>query len=320
MSSSPADFDPPCDLCLPLDDSSGPVKPVVLRAFALGYRTVAVERRVDQEELTTKTSAKKAKRARTEESAKKTDFPAPPEVNLSKAEMKEFTSGSGRQPRVLTRLTVKFRDNNFLPIFNRSSTAARYDLLALCPTSAQGLQALLKTGFRADILTFEPENSRDVRWTRKLYQECAGAKGGAGGGMVFEIPYAPAIRDSTDRRRIIAQAHNYHSVGKSRRIVLSSGARAPIELRGPHDVANLAFLLGMSEEQGHLAVGKMPLEAIRNSLGRKLGPFRAKIEKISEMQPHDKWKVPGVNEAASPKKSDSKESAEDDSAEGEEQS
>ena len=34
--------------------------------------------------------------------------------------------------------------------------------------------------------------------------------------MFFEIPYSPCIRDSTARRRIIAQSHNYHAVGKSK--------------------------------------------------------------------------------------------------------
>jgi RNase P/RNase MRP subunit p30 len=45
------------------------------------------------------------------------------------------------------------------------------------------------------------------------------------------------------RRRTISQGHNYHAVGKSKNIILSSEAQSPIELRGPHDVANLVIFL-----------------------------------------------------------------------------
>ncbi len=310
---SSADFDGPCDLCLPAaaagtEAEDGSLRARVLRALSLGYRTVAVEVRVSQEDLVTKASAKKAKRARVEEqqssSSPMTDFPAPPKIDLSAEELKEFTRGD-RRPRILTRLTIRFKDNNFLPVFNRSETATGYDLLALVPPSAQAMQALLKTGFRADLVCFEPETCRDVRWTRKLYYECAGGfarkrgAGGAGGagagagGMHFEVCYSPAIRDAADRRRIISQAHTYHSVGRSRAVVLSSGARSPVELRSPADVSNLAFLLGLSEEQGRLAVGGAALDAVANALGRRLGPFRAKIEKITDMDAKDRWKVPG---------------------------
>ena len=52
--------------------------------------------------------------------------------------------------------------------------------------------------------------------------------------MFFELSYAPCIRDSTARRRIIALAHNYQSVGKSKHVVVSSAAESPIELRGTY--------------------------------------------------------------------------------------
>jgi len=41
------------------------------------------------------------------------------------------------------------------------------------------------------------------------------------------------------RRRTISQGHNYHAVGRSKNIVIASEALSPIELRSPHDAANL---------------------------------------------------------------------------------
>lgn len=58
-------------------------------------------------------------------------------------------------------------------------------------------------------------------------------------GYHFEIPYAAAIKDSTLRKNTIQIAHSFHALGKSRNIVISSGATDPLFIRGPYDVINL---------------------------------------------------------------------------------
>ena len=35
-------------------------------------------------------------------------------------------------------------------------------------------------------------------------------------------------------------------------IIISSEALTPLELRGPHDVANLGFIFGLNEQQGKI--------------------------------------------------------------------
>ena len=39
-------------------------------------------------------------------------------------------------------------------------------------------------------------------------------------------------------------------------IIISSEALTPLELRGPHDVANLGFIFGLNEQQGKIWVVK----------------------------------------------------------------
>ena len=58
-------------------------------------------------------------------------------------------------------------------------------------------------------------------------------------GVHFEICYAPALRDSSARRNLISNAQQLLRLTRGRNVVLSSGAERPMELRGPHDVANL---------------------------------------------------------------------------------
>ena len=100
---------------------------------------------------------------------------------------------------ILKRLTLAFSSNDFLPVFNNSSTAKKYDLVALVPASALALQNLLKSGFRADMVAFDhgAAATSAVKWNRKLYNECVTKHH-----MVMEVAYAPAIADSAARRKV----------------------------------------------------------------------------------------------------------------------
>jgi ribonuclease P/MRP protein subunit RPP1 len=282
-----------CDLNVPCDGADGEdLRRRLRRAFRLGYETVAVNVCVHQKDLVTKaklqkSAKKKAKASEEDEDGRERllDFPEPSIVNIDKSDYPDLVS-KGRKPTVLSRLTIVFSDNSFLPKFNTSKTVKKYDLLALCPANAQALQNLLKSSFCADIITFNHELSGDMKWTRTLYTECVQKN------MFFELCYAPMIRDATARRRTITQGHVYHAVGKSRHVVLSGEAASAIELRGPLDVANLGYLLGLNENECKLAVCKMPLEVVRAACGRRIGPYRATVQKIEDLSEEDRWKVP----------------------------
>nr|XP_046233558.1 ribonuclease P protein subunit p30 isoform X4 [Scatophagus argus] len=58
-------------------------------------------------------------------------------------------------------------------------------------------------------------------------------------GLVFEISYSAAIRDSTMRRYTIANANTLMDTCKGKNVILSSAAQRPLELRGPYDITNL---------------------------------------------------------------------------------
>ncbi|TRY74798.1 hypothetical protein TCAL_07111 [Tigriopus californicus] len=288
MMSPPQDSNPKlphgyCDLNLPYEPVST-IQARVIRAVALGYQTLAISVSVHQDELTYKNrkhkAAKKAK-LDPDESEQMTDFPEPPRIIVKPEDHAGYPA-----PVILTRLNLTVNDNNFQPIWNSSETGKKYDLVAICPTSAPTLTNILKSAFRADIVAFDPENVRDVRWSRKLYNECVSQL------MFFEINYAPCIRDTSTRRTTISQSHNYHLYGKSKAIFMSSGATNVLEMRGPHDVANLGFLFGLNEHQGKLAVKGIGHQVVKTALGRKMGPFRALIQKVDQLPEEEQWKVP----------------------------
>merc|ERR1719209_2212033 len=84
----------------------------------------------------------------------------------------------------------------------------------------------------------------------------------------------------------MSQALNYQAVGRSRAIIITSEARSPLELRSPGDVSNLGFLLGLKQAQGVDAVHKTGITVHKAAIGRRMGPFRARVEKLEESKLH----------------------------------
>jgi len=304
-----------CDLNIPIDSNVSPLN-LVKRAISFGYETVALNIRVHQKELIrNKSQQHKAKKAKTETTVEGMyDFPEPPKVELTEQDYPDLAL-RGKKPVILYRLTIRFFNNDFLPFYNNSETAKKYDIIAVHPESNLAMVNLNKSGFTGDMVCFDPDTVKDVKWSRKLYNECVRDKN-----MFFEIPYSPCIRDSTARRRIIAQAHNYHAVGKSKAIIISSEALTPLELRGPHDVANLGYIFGLNEQQGKDAVKQNPIKLVQCASGRKLGPYRALVQKLDEVPSSEAWKIPdelSESESGSESENSESESSSDDSKENE---
>jgi ribonuclease P/MRP protein subunit RPP1 len=210
----------------------------------------------------------------------------------------------GLKPTVLSRLTIHMTTNDFMIAYNKSAVAKQYDILAINCPSSPALTALLKSSFRFDLLSFCPDQVvAGVRWTRKLYSECVERH------VHLELSYGPMVRSSVDRRRVISQSHTYRAVGRSRyfqiqkyqntaagiskyqtprcrAVLVTSGALSPLELRAPADVANLGFLLGLKQAEGVAAVERAGGAVHRAGLGRRLGPFRVRVEVLGEENLH----------------------------------
>lgn len=61
-----------------------------------------------------------------------------------------------------------------------------------------------------DIISIVPESRPPYRLSRKLYNMAVDKN------IFFEIPYGSAIVDATCRKNIIAIAHQYFTIGKSK--------------------------------------------------------------------------------------------------------
>uniref|UniRef100_A0A665VCV5 Ribonuclease P protein subunit p30 n=1 Tax=Echeneis naucrates TaxID=173247 RepID=A0A665VCV5_ECHNA len=153
--------------------------------------------------------------------------------------------GRSRPIRVLNRLTVVMSDSSH---FRPNATEYRsFDLLAVQPTTEKLFHAACML-YDVDIICISVSEKLPFFFKR------APVNGAADRGVVFEVSYSAAIRDSTLRRYTIANAINLMESCKGRNVILSSAAEKALELRGPYDVTNLGLLFGLSDGDAKEAV------------------------------------------------------------------
>ena len=70
-------------------------------------------------------------------------------------------------------------------------------------------------------------------------------------------------------------------------VILTSGARTPMELRASTDVSNLAFILGLTANQGVDSVGVTTWRCHKAAVGRRMGPFQVRVEKLADVSDRD---------------------------------
>ncbi|PSN41761.1 Ribonuclease P protein subunit p30 [Blattella germanica] len=208
-----------------------------------GYQTIALNTCCEGSIFESKKKKKKG-----EPQDRPTDpIPEPGYADL----VKEFEGSL----KIYQRLTVSIANQLEAHKLSQSPNAKKYNILAIHACSSMDI----------DIISFDPDHIGSVKCARKMYNLAVNR------GICFEIMYTPAIRDSSIRKNIIQMAHTYHTYGKSRNIIISSGATNPLHVRGPYDIINLSLLFGLSEEQAKGAITTTCRQLLLKAAGRRLG-------------------------------------------------
>uniref|UniRef100_A0A182RRK8 Uncharacterized protein n=1 Tax=Anopheles funestus TaxID=62324 RepID=A0A182RRK8_ANOFN len=230
------------DLCIP-EARADVLEPIIREAIELGYRNLAIEQIID---VTTDANA-----------ASKQDVVPKPYC------LKNLKASFGGQIRFFNRLTVIFSDASVSLVLNKSNNIRCYNLIAALPTTLGGLQYACQT-MVCDIITHN-SSTNPLRLARKYYYLAVERD------IAFELKYAPTIVDSSERKATIGRAHRYHSVGKSKNVIISSEAKNPFQLRSPYDLANLGLIFGLSEEQSKESIRGIPNKILLSAESRRFG-------------------------------------------------
>lgn len=166
-------------------------------------------------------------------------------------------------------------------VMGRSQNIKKFNILAALPTTEAAMQHACQT-FNGDIITYNADTIK-TRLNRKFYYLAVRRN------MFFEIKYSPVITNSNDRRVTISKAQQYHMIGKSKSIIISSEATDRFHIRGPYDIASLGVIFGLSEEQAKCAISTMGRKVLVAAESRRLGrtPVLMKYEDVNSSTSED---------------------------------
>mmetsp|Transcript_43007 Transcript_43007/g.80005 ORF Transcript_43007/g.80005 Transcript_43007/m.80005 type:complete len:277 (+) Transcript_43007:108-938(+) len=163
----------------------------------------------------------------------------------------------------LRRLTVRAADEAQVAVV---SEAARqrlpYDLIAVRPTTEEAFQHSCES-CECDLISL----SLDEKLHFPLRRQHVMAFMKRGG--LFEVEFAPALRDPTRRRNLFVNMEQLLKPTRGKNVILSSGASDRMEMRSPHDLANFAAVLGLRGPLALQSVADVPYRALQRGVLRR---------------------------------------------------
>lgn len=247
-----------CDLCI-----SNNIDLEKIECFEkLGYSTIALNTYVEEPTGEPKPKKKKG------ESREKKDY-IPELFNIPK----EVTESS--KLNILQRVTIEFSESGIAHKLNQSENLKKFHIIAVVPKTLAAFQYACAS-MDIDIISLESSGRIPFKVNRKLYKQAIDR------GIFFELMYSPAIKDSSARKNIITTAHNYYAVGKSKSIIITSGADDYMYLRGVQDVIGIGFLFGLNSNEGMESIRSNARRLILKAEGRRLGKHHMVIETVNE--------------------------------------
>lgn len=241
----------------------------------MGYQNAAIEQTIYHDKLITG----------------KNKDPIPEPINLH-----ELIAKTNKKIRLFNRLTIAYSDPSITFITAKSLNYKKYHIVAALPLTDAALQHSCQS-FQGDIVTYNSHTIK-FRLSRKIYYVAIKRN------MFFEIKYAPVILNSLERRATITRSQQYHMVGKSKSIILSSEAKNRFQLRGVYDVANLGLIFGLSEEQAKSSISSLCKKLLLSADCRILGrtPVLLRFEDVNTSESSEESDDDGMDTDGSSKK------------------
>ncbi|XP_065206409.1 ribonuclease P protein subunit p30 [Planococcus citri] len=237
---------------------------LIQRVIEYGYKAIALNWTVDVSKTDGKLPSKK-KKGNEDNNSNLVILPK----ELISAQ-KNLISKYSDKLKVFLRITIVFSKPDQLKQVFSSQQYKSYDITAVLPTTDVAYQHACGNS-SIDLLSFEIEVTH-YRPNRKLHKQLTDRNG------YFEIMYSQALKSSVRRQETITMAQYFHIYGKSKNVIISSGAVNYLELRNPFDVANLGLLLGLSEEQSKCSLTRNCKMLILTAAGRRYGKVAITVE------------------------------------------
>lgn len=261
------------DFCINASkDSISNLRDILLRLYQMGFRTVAINQTIDDSIFDTeKKKKKKLDNSKTSSSV----IPDPLDIDEL---IKEYEG----KLRIFSRLTFMYSDPAKTHILNHCNNLKKFHLYSVIPKTQVAFQFACSQ-LNTDLITLNA-SCTGFKMNRKLYLQAIERD------IHFEIQYADILNPES-RKAAIHQAHLFYIYGKSRNVIVSSGASKITEIRNPYDIINLGVLLGLNEVKSKAAIlwqcKHLLLKAERRRYG-KVFAIRVDDESDDNEEPYEK--------------------------------
>ncbi|XP_048508163.1 ribonuclease P protein subunit p30 [Athalia rosae] len=255
-----------CDLCVNLENEDiGSLRVMLHKLHTMGYSTVAINQMLDESGFE---SRKKKKKKLGDESSPVTTLPNP---DIIKDLIPEFAG----KLRILSRITFIYTGITTTQALNQTPNLRKYDLYAVAPQTQEAVQ-IACAQLNADIISINTK-CPGLRLGRKLYSQAVER------GVHFEIQYSDII-DTATRNFAIHYSHLYHAYGRSKNIIITSGASKPSQIRNPYDIMNLATILGLNETKARASILSQSRYVILRAESRRYGKSVFEIQSSADKE------------------------------------
>ncbi|VDN92837.1 unnamed protein product [Brugia pahangi] len=215
---------------------------MVRRAVRMGYDCIAINTDIGQMVQECANPGDEPPQKKKKKGGKERNvIPDPVSINCSELDT-SMLEANGKRLRIFSRLTATVSNSTEVHLLMHHPQLKKYDLIAVRPSDDQILQTLSKKGDFVDIITYE-QASTSVGWLNKskvIIQLCIND------GIAFEITYADALKDSSQRREVLVNGRQLlMSTKDGDGVIIASGAERMIDIRAPYDAANISVLFGI---------------------------------------------------------------------------
>ena len=188
--------------------------------------------------------------------------PAPPRGGRA-----ETGGGGGAEPPGISRVTLEAGDAGQVHAFLAREALAGYDVVAVAPGGQEAFDAACASP-QCDLVALDLAQKLPFRLRQKTVAGALRRK------AHFEVCYAGALRGPAARAQLFANARALAWATGGKGLVLSSGARAPLELRAPDCAANLAAFLGLAGARARARLRAAPRAVLRRGAARRARHLR----------------------------------------------
>ncbi|CAK9814146.1 Ribonuclease P protein subunit p30 [Anthophora quadrimaculata] len=263
------------DLCvnIPRHDVQN-LHSILVKLHEYGFRTIAINTNIDESVFVTdKKKKKKSDESETSQS-----------IILDTVNIENLRKEFDGKLKIFNRITFLCSDPAKTHALNHCSSLKKYDLYSFAPKTQNALQFAC-TQLNADIITLRP-HTVTFKFNKKLYEQAIER------GIHFEIQYVDLLNIES-RKQAIHYSHLFHTYGKSKNVILSSGTNDIRTIRNPYDLINLACLLGLNEVKAKASIlhqcKRLLLRAERRRRGKAAFIIESQIKRININEENSKF-------------------------------